>query len=83
MPLTLWNAPTTFKRLMENMLRGQSCLVYLDDIIVVGKTFKDHLKNLEEVFRRQLTSNLTLNPKKCSVFQSKVNRLSHIVGKDR
>ncbi|KAG5888496.1 hypothetical protein JTB14_015741 [Gonioctena quinquepunctata] len=55
MPFGLCNAPATFERLMETVLKGLSwntCLVYLDDIIVVGRSFEDHVKNLEEVFLR-------------------------------
>ncbi|KAG5884724.1 hypothetical protein JTB14_019847 [Gonioctena quinquepunctata] len=51
MPFGLCNAPATFERLMETVLKGLSwntCLVYLDDIIVVGRSFEDHVKNLEE-----------------------------------
>ena len=53
MPFGLCNAPATFQRLMDMVLAGlqwKNCLVYLDDIIVIGKTFIDHLANLREVF---------------------------------
>ena len=52
MPLGLCNAPATFQRLMDVVLSGlqwTSCLVYLDDIIVMGRTFEEHLSNLDSV----------------------------------
>lgn len=55
MPFGLCNAPATFQRLMDVVLSGlqwTTCLVYLDDIIVMGRTFEDHLSNLEGVFAR-------------------------------
>ena len=54
MPFALCNAPATFHRLMNMDLAGiqwKNCLVYMDDIIVIGKTFAEHLLNLKEVFR--------------------------------
>ena len=44
LPFGLCNAPATFERLIEIVLAGlhwETCLVYLDDIIVCGKTFED------------------------------------------
>ena len=38
----LCNAPATFQQLMDMVLAGmqwKNCLVYLDDVIIVGKTF--------------------------------------------
>ncbi len=52
MPFGLCNAPATFERLMETVLAGlnwQICLIYLDDIIVHGRTFEGMLQNLEQV----------------------------------
>ena len=49
MPFSLCNAPATFQRLMSEVLKGlinQKCMVYLDDILVMGKTFTEHLNNL-------------------------------------
>ena len=44
MPFGVTNGPATFERLMELILCGlqwERCLVYLDDVIVLGKTFED------------------------------------------
>ena len=53
MPFGLCNALATFERLMETVLRGlqfETCLIYLDDIIVFGKTFEEMVDNLSKVF---------------------------------
>uniref|UniRef100_A0ABD2WQT3 RNA-directed DNA polymerase n=1 Tax=Trichogramma kaykai TaxID=54128 RepID=A0ABD2WQT3_9HYME len=45
MPMGLKNAPATFQRLMDRVLRGlqnTEMLVYLDDIIVYAKDLKEH-----------------------------------------
>lgn len=42
MPFGLCNAPATFECLMEKVLQDiifKICLVYLDDVIVLGKSF--------------------------------------------
>ena len=51
----LCNAPATFQRLIDTILRDilwQYVVVYMDDINVGSKTFKDHLLHLEQVFLR-------------------------------
>jgi predicted RNase H-like HicB family nuclease len=56
---------------MDNVLAGLTwdvCLVYLDNIIVHGKTFAEHLENLRKVFGCLREANLKLSPAKCSVF---------------
>ena len=85
MPFGLTNAPATFERLMENVLedlQGETCLVYLDDVIVYGKTFEQELERLEAIMERLEEANLKLNPKKCHLFQNEINYLGHIVSSD-
>ena len=50
MPFGLCNAPATFERLMDRVLHGLRCLVYLDDIISFWSTFGDALDNLTLIF---------------------------------
>ena len=85
MPFGLTNAPATFQRLMERILTGlqwETCLVYIDDIIIYSKTFKDHIQHLAEVFRRLKCADLKLKPKKCNIFKRQVSYLGHIVSKE-
>lgn len=82
MPFGLCNAPATFERLMERVLAGllgETCLVYLDDIIIVGRNFEDHLKKLDAVLGKLRAAGLKLSAKKCKFFRRHVSYLGHIV----
>ena len=82
MPFGLCNAPTTFQCLMDSILAGlpwNSCLVYLDDIIVTGATFHAHLENLCQVFDHIKKAGLKLQPSKCALCKPEVTFLGHIV----
>ena len=51
----LVNAPATFQRLMEVVLSGlarQVCVVYLDDVLIFGRTIAEHNTNLTQVLER-------------------------------
>jgi len=52
--------------------------VYLDDIIVFGRSFDEQLERLGEVFQRIRGANLKLKPSKCSLFQRSVVFLGHV-----
>ena len=82
MPFGLANAPSTFERLMEDVLRGlhwNESLVYMDDIITPGVSVDQCLKRLENVFKRLRDNGLKLKPSKCIFFQKSVTFLGHVV----
>ena len=82
MSMGLCNAPSTFQRAMNLVLRGltwKTVLAFLDDILVLGKSFEDHLKNLREVLERLQHYNLKLKPRKCIFFQKQTKFLGRIV----
>ena len=82
MPFGLKNAPATFQRLMETVLAGLNrkvCLDYLDDIIVTGETFSEHLVNLRLVLLRLRDAGLRLKSRKCYFAMKEVEYLGYRV----
>ena len=82
MPFGLANSPACFVRLMTRVLHGliwESCLVYIDDIIVFSKDFPQHLARLRSVFDRIRGANLKLKPTKCSFLRAEIKFLGHII----
>ena len=55
------------------------CCIFIDDIIVFGKTYEEHLKNLQLIFQRIREANLKLNPNKCEFLKCKVKYVGHVV----
>ena len=78
----LCNAPATFSRLMDRVLSGlhwETCLFYLDDIIVFAATWEEHLDSLHQVFERLRHAKLKLGAEKCTVAAKEVSYLGHRV----
>ena len=85
MPFGLCNAPATFGLLLEAVLAGLNwkvCLIYLDDVIVHGRTFEDMIRNLDLVLGKLGEAGLKLKARKCQLFRHEVSYLGHIVSKD-
>ena len=88
LPLGLSNAPATYQRLMEqlfqNICPGTSKFfqIYLDDIIIVSKSFQEHIEHLTKVFERIQSAGMKLSPNKCHLFREQVRYVGHIVSSD-
>jgi hypothetical protein len=82
MQFGLTNAPATFQRLMQIAVKGlqwETCLIYLDDIVVYGSDFDKSIVTLRVVFERIRLTKLKLKAEKCSLFQEEVCFLGHTV----
>lgn len=81
MPFGSCNAPATVEQLMELILAGlplSVCLIYLDDILVIGRDFGNHLCNLRSVLQHLRKANLKLSPKKHVLCCQEVKYLRHV-----
>lgn len=85
MPFGLTAAPATFQRLMDTVLKGllwKNVMVYLDDIIIYSKSWRDHVQALDDVFRRLRAANLKASASKCALGQTEMQYLGHLVTRD-
>ena len=85
-PYGLCNAGASYQRMMDVTLSGlppDRILAYMDDIAILSKTVKEHLKDIESVFQRLSSSNIALKLSKCIFASNKVDflgfELSHSV----
>ena len=72
-----------FQRTIENTLQNltHTC-VYLDDILITGKTETDHIRNLEEVLTCLEKAGLRLKKQKCSFMLTSVDYLGHTISSE-
>lgn len=82
MPFGVQGGPSTFQRLMDQLLSGlehRVALAYLDDIIVFGPTPSACIGHLKLVFERLREAGLKLKPKKCEFFKTEILYLGHVI----
>ena len=75
-----FNAPATFQHLLDCALAGpqwSSCLVYTDDIIIIGWSCEEYLHHLHLILDRLKSAGHMINPGKCHFLQQEMNFLGH------
>jgi hypothetical protein len=82
MAFGLTNAPCTFQRALNSVMRNinwKRCVIFMDDILIFGKTIEEHNKNLESVLKVLRDSNLKAMPTKCNFLKKEIHFLGHII----
>lgn len=82
MPFGLKNAPAIFQRAMDDVLRehiGKICYVYMDDVVVFGKTLEEAVKNLKIILKTLQEANLKVQPDKSEFLKKSVEFLGYVI----
>ena len=85
MPFGLCNAPGTFQRMMDGILRGdlnKDAAVYLDDVLTFGNTVDQTLTSWEKHLGKISAAGLKCKPRKCKVLPDKLDFLGHVLSAD-
>ena len=80
----LRNAPAAFQREIQAVLSSfpsNKLVVYIDDILIMGNSFEEHLSLVRKVLQTLNNYSLKINPSKCKFFVSEVEFLGHIVSR--
>ncbi|PIC27952.1 hypothetical protein B9Z55_020036 [Caenorhabditis nigoni] len=79
----LKTAPMVFQRIMDKMISGlDGVTAYLDDIIIVGSTEKEHKENLFKLFSRITEYGFRVKLEKCRFLEEEIKFLGFIVDKN-
>ena len=83
LPMGLKNSAQSFQRLMTHVLGDiPGLFVYMDDVLVYSKNEAEHLKTIEEMFKRLDKAGLAISESKCIFGVTELNFLGYRVSKD-
>ena len=83
LPYGVSSSPAIFQRTMEMLLKDVSnVVIYIDDMVVFGKTVQEHNETLQTVLEKLARAGLVLKKEKCKWNQDSIAFLGHIINRD-
>ncbi|GFH61911.1 hypothetical protein CTEN210_18387 [Chaetoceros tenuissimus] len=77
LPMGILESPDIAQEIMERLLANCDCEVYIDDIGIFSKTWKEHIAKLNKILHILQDANFTINPLKCEWAVQETDWLGH------
>lgn len=77
LPYGIRSAPEVFHKRFKNIFDIEGVDLYVDDIIVWGRTQEEHDKRLNKIFEIARENNITFNKEKCRFGSNEIKFLEH------
>lgn len=82
LPFGLCNSPSTFQRMMDEILKEylyKFAFVYMDDVVIFSKSLQDHLLHIRTIFQKFREINLKIQLDKSEFLCKEVAFLGHLI----
>jgi hypothetical protein len=82
LPFGLMNAPATFQRTIDRLLKallGKCVAAFFDDILIFSNTPEEHIQHIEAVLKILSDAGLKINHKKCVFGTRKILFLGYVI----
>ena len=83
MPFGIMSAPEHYQKKITQILEGlDGHISIIDDMLIHGKTQKEHDERVRAVLKKLDDAGTTLNPENCECFKRKVKFAGHVISED-
>ena len=82
MPFRLTNAPATFQRFINDVVRDhldEFCVAYLDDILIYSNNLLDHQQHVSRILKKLQANNIFVKAEKCEFHVTTTQFLGFII----
>ena len=83
MPFGIKSAPEHYQKKITQILEGlDGHISIIDDMLIHGKTQKEHDERVRAVLKKLDEAGTTLNPENCECYKRKVKFAGHVISED-
>lgn len=82
LPYGVKSAPEVFHNCFKNIFNFEGVAIYIDDILIWGKSLNEHNERLRKVLETAKIHGIKLNREECQIGLTQIKYMSHIISEN-